>query len=104
MKCPKCGGYGKYLKMEQGNSCYEVGLSFCDKCHGSGEIEVTNEEWLNTLPTEEKAEFLVKILMTEMHPVKRGGVDMEKAIEEVTEWLKQPHKDGETYDNCKKKV
>ena len=95
MKCPKCGGYGKYFKKEKGNSCYVVSLSLCDMCHGSGEVEVTNEEWLNTLPTEEKAGFLVKIVMTAMHPVKRGGVDMEKAIEEVTEWLKKPHKENE---------
>lgn len=52
---------------------------------------MTNEEWLNTLPTEEKAKFLVMIEMTAMHPVKRGAVDMEKFIEEVVEWLKQPY-------------
>ena len=53
--------------------------------------DMTNEEWFVSLPTEEKAEFLVMIQMSVMHPVKRGAVDMDKFIEEVIEWLKQPH-------------
>ena len=55
------------------------------------EHEQTNEEWFCSQSTEKKAEFLVMIQMSVMHPVKRGAVDMEKFIEEVVEWLKQPH-------------
>ena len=86
MKCPKCGGDGKYLKMEQGNSCYEVGLSFCDVCHGSGKVEVTNEEWLNTLNTEQLATFLAI--------VQYDGTDLtlkKNHVKKWVEWLKQPH-------------
>ena len=54
---------------------------------------LTNEEWFVSLPTEEKAEFLVMIQMSVMHPVKRGSVDMDKFIEEVEAWLKEPHKE-----------
>ena len=57
------------------------------------ESQHTNEEWFCQLPTEEKAKFFVMIEMTAMHPIKRGAVDMEKFIEEVVEWLKQPHKE-----------
>ena len=53
--------------------------------------KMTNEEWFCSLPTEEKAEFLVMIQMSVMHPVKRGAVDMEKFIEEVVDWLKGKH-------------
>ena len=53
--------------------------------------DMTNEEWLHTMNAEQLAEFLVMIQMSVMHPVKRGAVDMEKFIEEVIEWLKQPH-------------
>lgn len=65
----------------------------CAECKGTGETNdyMTNEEWFTSLTTEEKAEFLVKIELSAMHPVKRGAVDMEKFIEEVVEWLKQPH-------------
>ena len=55
------------------------------------DVPMTNEEWFCKLSTEEKAEFLVMIQMSVMHPVKRGAVDMEKFIEEVVEWLEQPH-------------
>lgn len=66
-------------------------------CEFDGECEnmvreMTNEEWFCSLSTEEKAEFLVMIQMSVMRPVKRGAVDMEKFIEEVAEWLKNPHK------------
>jgi len=61
------------------------------RCSAYKPQEQTNEEWFCQLSTEEKAEFLVKIELSAMHPVKRGSVDMEKFIEEVVEWLKQPH-------------
>ena len=56
---------------------------------------MTNEEWLHTMNAEQLAEFLVMIQMSVMHPVKRGAVDMEKFIEEVVDWLKQPKDDTE---------
>lgn len=94
MKCPKCGGEGKYFKKEKGNSCYVVSLSLCDMCHGSGVVEVTNEEWLNTLPTEEKATFLAIQI--------RLGVEFYRTNDERyqnhdwwVEWLKQPYKPKE---------
>ena len=76
MKCPMCGG-------DTLNDLVVKG-------------KMTNEEWLHTMNAEQLAEFLVMIQMSVMHPVKRGAVDMEKFIEEVVEWLKQPHKDGKS--------
>lgn len=63
----------------------------CDMCNGTGEVQMTNEEWFCGLSTDEKAEFLVMIQMSVMHPVKRGAVDMDAFIEEVADWLKQLH-------------
>ena len=95
MKCKACNGTG-----------IDDDRLICYECDGTGEYvpfdldveldklyptEQTNEEWFCGLSTEEKAEFFVKIEMSAMHPVKRGAVDMEKFIEEVAEWLKQPH-------------
>lgn len=94
MKCPKCGGYGKLLKKEKGKSCYEVSLSFCDKCHGSGEVEATNEEWLNNLSTEKKAEFLDGIARDGGDAIKRSNKSLIVYKHNFwEEWLKQPHKE-----------
>ena len=83
MKCKYCDGTGK--------SKYGYNQP-CTHCDGKGFVEPhTNEEWFCSLSTEEKAKFFVMIEMTAMHPIKRGAVDMEKFIEEVVEWLKQPH-------------
>lgn len=86
MKCPKCGGEGKYFKKEKGNSCYVVSLSLCDMCHGSGEVEITNEEWLKSMSTEQFAEALAWIEdRGELPTVRKENV---KAFEE---WLKEKH-------------
>ena len=82
MKCYKCNGTGYY----------DIDTE-CPVCDGTGEITLTNEEWFCQLPTEEKAKFFVMIEMSAMHPVKRGSIDTKKFIEDVTEWLKQPHKE-----------
>ena len=51
MKCPRCGGSGKYMR--------EIGgYRTCNYCDGTGEIVQTNEEWFCSLPTEEKAKWL----------------------------------------------
>lgn len=91
MKCPNCDGKG----VVHVRNIHAI----CGKCKGFGWIDEpqkkpqTNEEWFCGLSTEEKAEFLVKIELSAMHPIKRGAIDMEKFIEEVVEWLKQPHKE-----------
>ena len=87
LSCPQCG----FPRIRDvGNGLYQ-----CDDCgthfDKDENVVLTNEEWFCNLSTEEKAEFFVKIEMSAMHPVKRGAVDMEKFIEEVAEWLKQPH-------------
>lgn len=79
--CDSC----EYLKFCARSGIEDVG---CDRYKKD---TTTNEDWFCSLPTEEKAEFLVMIQMSVMHPVKRGAVDMDKFIEEVVDWLKQPH-------------
>lgn len=79
MKCPKCGGSG-----------WDVVHGFnCVSCDGKGEIEVTNEEWFCSLPTEEKAKFLRQIY--------RDGRDdyvgewYEQTEADFVQWLKEIH-------------
>ena len=82
MKCPKCGGNGK--EYWNGNVFCNTGFE-CDKCNGTGEIEMTNEEWFDTLPTiEEKAEAIYECVMANSWNFNKDG---------IKRWLKQPHKE-----------
>ena len=55
--CPKCNGRGTvgYYHID-----HFIDIE-CDRCNGSGEVsevEMTNEEWLKSLSTEELANYL----------------------------------------------
>ena len=54
MDCPKCQGAGL---VEAGTDSHYLPCEYCD---GAGKI-VTNEEWFDSLPTEEKARNLSRI-------------------------------------------
>ena len=63
MKCPMCNGSGKcyeqkirYQEIETNRTDFT--LAKCHKCNGTGEVEMTNEEWFCQLSTEEKAKWL----------------------------------------------
>lgn len=84
MKCPVCGGIGL-------TDLHTPNVGRCIKCNGSGEVEITNEEWLKSMSTEQFAEALAWIEdRGELPTVRKENV---KAFEE---WLKQPHKESET--------
>jgi len=54
MKCPYC---------DNGRSRYSYGLLHrmpCTICDGTGEVQ-TNEEWFNSLPTNEKAKLFARL-------------------------------------------
>lgn len=55
MKCPICDGGGRITSLPSGMPVK------CTRCHGTGEVEMTNEEWFCQLPTGEKAEFFANI-------------------------------------------
>lgn len=103
MKCPKCNGTG-----------IDDDRLICYECDGTGEYEpfdadieldklypteLTNEEWLQSLNTEQLAEFLNAIIRVapydelepksfweHLHPYDGGKKG-------IVEWLKQPHKE-----------
>jgi hypothetical protein len=75
MKCKVCGGAG----VIQGQA---PGLVSCwPACDGKGFIEQTNEEWLRTLPVDERVkEVLFRGFMTE-----------KRTAEEFVNLLKEKH-------------
>jgi hypothetical protein len=88
-ECPKCKGYGIV-----GSSVPDIlrgrGHIFssneCDMCHGSGEVPMTNEEWLKQANTEQLATFLAI--------VQYDGTDLtlkKNQVEKWVEWLKEKH-------------
>ena len=89
MKCPKCNGRGTvgYFHID-----HFVDIE-CDRCNGSGEVQMTNEEWLRSATTEQLAGAIYE-WHTKGYARGRLEVDL-NPITEVVEWLKQPHKDGE---------
>jgi hypothetical protein len=84
MKCPNCGGTGK--EYWNGNVFCNTGFE-CDKCNGTGEIEMTNDEWRKTCSAEEFAEGMAQYCCD----VNTNDVK-EILKKEWLEWLKQPHK------------
>lgn len=107
MKCKACNGTG-YV-----TACvYESDeIGFVDKnyecavCHGTGQIEQTNEEWFNGLSTEEKAKYIAKSMYfydmgMPMGEALRASIRHEQGLDRtledgVIEWLKQPHTEKE---------
>ena len=90
-ECPKCKGYGIV-----GSAVPDIlrgrGAIFssneCDMCNGTGEVDMTNEEWLRSATFEELAGAIY-----EWHTkgYTKGRLEAElNPITEVVEWLKQP--------------
>ena len=82
----------------------------CEYCDGTGEITQTNEEWLHTLNTEQKAEWLTNVINT--NPCgyllfcdecslndKCKEDDYPTNAETWVEWLKQPHREEQKNEN-----
>ena len=85
MKCPKCNGRGTV-------GYYDVDHFLdveCDRCNGSGEVEMTNEEWIKQCNTEQLAEILLAIYQDGIDDCKQEWWKDTK--EDFVEWLKQPH-------------
>ena len=84
MKCKHCNGTGTT------NWCVNGTFVNCPYCGGTGEMEMemTNEEWLHTLNTEQLAEWIYQERWTHSD----GWYELcGHTVKEVVEWLKQPH-------------
>lgn len=106
-ECPKCKGYGivgsAVPDILRGRGHIFSSIE-CPQCHGSGEVQMTNEEWLHTLNTEQLAEWIISLCVTYFD---RTDLSIVGAVKEslkindhydghiqkdlLVEWLKQPH-------------
>ena len=96
MKCPCCNGTGRtpmvtIVKTDSGLPCDFP----CIECDGTGEVEMTNEYFLQTATTEQLAEEIYKLVWCSnelFQQMECSGIDTkENDLKIVTEWLKQPH-------------
>lgn len=87
MKCPRCGGKGKVLY--PGVADYYVK---CNKCDGTGEVEQTEQEYIQTCNTEQLAELIALICGSNILRVWRIMYHCaDSDVDAVKMWLKQPH-------------
>ncbi len=93
MRCTHCNGTGKRFVPTNKNAITGNGYTAdCLFCNGTGEIEVTNEEYIRSCSTEELAEFLWEIvsdyiLWDKMHEPQYGGNPKQAFID----WLKEKY-------------
>ena len=66
----------------------------CEHCNGTGEIEVTNEEWRRTCSAEEFAKFLEDVTSGCYHCGMTDDISQcafQKHQCNIKEWLKEKH-------------
>lgn len=85
MKCPRCHGMGKITEWVATDTVSEYKFP-CRKCNGTGEIEVTNEEWFCQLSTKEKAHELYR-------RCNYASIFGSPTQEDFEKWLKDVHKE-----------
>ena len=91
MKCPECDGYKNFVLLA--GTPFAV-VRLCKRCNGTGEIKVTNEEWLSTLSTtEEKTEALTKVVLNIISY--NNDPRPSEVRNTIKVWLKQPHTEKE---------
>ena len=89
MKCPLCNGRKKILEPCDGALLGTV-LVTCYACNGTGEVTMTNEEWLHTLPMEEMADEIISHIAHEIGLARYYNDD---DVKDFVEWLKEAHKE-----------
>lgn len=83
-----CASYIKEIKIKCDDckfveNCVDYGWDGCKKFTPTPSTPQTNEEWLRTLPADERVKEILS----------RGFMTEKRTAEEFVEWLKQPHQD-----------
>ena len=98
MKCDRCNGTGRRVE-ESDNGIGWIPVK-CEYCHGTGEVEQTEQEYIQTCNTEQLAEFLADkynevvdtVLSDESCIIDDADQDdyWYRKVD-IVEWLKKPH-------------
>ena len=94
MKCPKCKGTGRVPRPDGTELFGLTELMTCDLCHGTGEVEVTNDEWRRTCSAEDFAKFLEDVTSSCYHCGMTDDISQcafQKHQCNIKEWLKEKH-------------
>ena len=98
MKCPNCDGRGKTTEYD-GLRKFWCDYK-CEYCNGTGEVEMTNEQWLKQCTTEQLAEWIAdksnEIISWIICEVIENECDVDEddywqKKSDVVEWLKEKH-------------
>ena len=85
--CPKCNGRGTvgYFHVD-----HFVDIE-CDRCNGSGEVQMTEQEYIQTCNTEQLAEWIAHQTMIALLENQNNHSLRMTYPAYWVEWLKQPH-------------
>ena len=93
MKCPECDGTGKVvhpmMSMNGDEYTGEWEQHECEMCGGTGEIQQTEQEYIQTCNTEQLAEVLFSWYKLGRLDVINKHTELKK--DWLIGWLKQPH-------------
>ena len=81
MKCKHCDGTGEIINDA-------LRWTSCPACGGNGFVDMSNEEWLHTLPMEEMADEIIGHIAHEIGLARYYNDD---DVKEFVEWLKGKH-------------
>ena len=99
MKCKGCLGTGmkEFNVTISAMGCEIKPLEKCELCNGRSFVEpLTNDEWRRTCSTEEFAEWIFEVYMTDKHHLfdRIESAEYEQANsgkQEIMKWLKEKH-------------
>ena len=91
MKCTRCKGKGKFIGYYVNDNPVECE---CVICKGAGEVQMTEQEYIQTCNTKQLAEWIVRIVDCEFCPVKKP-CKKQPCKKQIEMWLKQPHHEKE---------
>lgn len=99
MKCPMCSGkgmvdYPMYADDEHKWQYCVARMKKCDMCNGTGEVPMTNEEYIRQASTEELAKTVYEIAVTPKLMDRFFDAEVmngKSGVEEALAWLKEKY-------------